>query len=254
MTTSKGDLIAETVMIDGFEGQTIPAYLARPIGTGPFPSVVVLHHRDGWDLESKEIALRFAAEGYVCILPHLHHRWAPGESPEKAAELSLASGGVSNDQVVADTASAVAYLKAQSYTTDKVGVIGYCSGGRQAFYVSAVMRFDATIMCYGPKLIAADSDLTPVTPISPITLANQLSGPVLGLYGAEDKNPSPEMVTAVSAELDRLGKSHRFVSYPDAGHAFFAVNKPSYRVQAANEGWRDVFAWFDQHLRPERVS
>ena len=249
-----GDLLAETVLIEGYEGEAIPAYLARPTGAGPFPSVVVLHHRDGWDLESKEIVLRFAMEGYACILPHLHHRWAPGESAERAAELSLAAGGVSNDQVVADTAGALNYLTKQSYTSGKVGVIGYCSGGRQAFYVSAVMPFDATIMCYGPKIIAAESDLNAVTPIAPITLAHQITGPVLGLYGAEDKNPSPETVAIVAAELKQLGKQHKIVSYPDAGHAFFAVNKPSYRVQAAKEGWREVFAWFDQYLRPEGSS
>lgn len=248
---TRGDLAAETVTITGFKGADIPAYVARPQGDGPFPIVVVLHHRDGWDVESKEIALRFASEGYACILPHLHHRWARGEPAERAAELSLAAGGVSNDQVVADTAGAVAYLKSQQYTSDRIGVIGYCSGGRQAFYVSTALPFDATIMCYGPKLIAADSDLTPVTPISPITRASLLTGPVLGLYGAEDKNPGPEMVEAVSAELDRLGKQHTFISFPDAGHAFFAVNKPSYRYAAANAGWVKVFEWFGEYLKGE---
>jgi len=238
----------ETVTIGGFGGDIIPAYVARPEGPGEFPMVVVLHHRDGWDRASKEAALRLAMGGYVAIMPHLHHRWAPGASYEEAARLSLAAGGVSNAQVLADTEGAIDYLRKQAYTTEKIGVIGYCSGGRQSFYVSTQLPFDATVMCYGPKIIASESDLNEVTPISPITLADGLTGPVLGLYGAEDKNPSPEVIAAIDAELTRLGKTHTFITYPDAGHAFFAVDKPSYRVQAANDGWGEVFAWLDTYL------
>lgn len=246
-------VVAETVLITGFEEGQIPAYVARPAGSGPFPIVVVLHHRDGWDRASKEIALRFASNGFAAILPHLHNRWAPDAGYAEAARLSMASGGVSNDQVLADTQGAIAYLRQQPWTSEKVGIIGYCSGGRQSFYVSTRLPFDATVMCYGPKIIAADADLNDVTPVSPITLTSGIVGPVLGLFGAEDKNPSPEIVAQIDAELTRLGKDHKFVIYQNAGHAFFAVDLPSYRVEAANEGWHEVLEFFETHLNPVSV-
>ena len=238
-------ITAGTVTVLGYGGDEIPAYLARPEGDGPYPIVVVLHHRDGWDRESKEIARRFAADGYACILPHLHHRSAPGEAPEIAAKISWDSGGVPNDQLLGDVRGALDYLHAQPWVSPRQGVIGYCSGGRQAFLASTQITFDATVVCYGPRIAASPGDGAP----SPLELADALVGPVLGLFGDQDRLIPAEEVTAIDTELTRLGKHHRFVSYEDAGHAFFAVNLPAYRWQAANAGWAEVERWFDDHLR-----
>ncbi|MCS0499825.1 dienelactone hydrolase family protein [Protaetiibacter mangrovi] len=246
------DIVATRVEFPGWRGDEIPGYLARPSGDGSYPIVVVLHHRDGWDRESKEIARRFATEGYACILPHLHHRSAPGEAPEVAAKISWDAGGVPMEQLIGDVEGALAYLGAQPFAAAKRGIIGYCSGGRQSFLASTRIPFDATVVCYGPKIDTPPADLTDANPVSPLSLAGDLVGPVLGLFGDDDRNPTPEAVGAVDAELTRLGKEHRFVSYPGAGHAFFAVNLPAYRWEAAMAGWAEVDGWFDRLLRDPR--
>ena len=237
-------IVAGTIVIRGHRDDEIPAYLARPAGDGPFPVVVVLHHRDGWDRESKEIARRFATEGYACILPHLHHRWAPGEPPEVAAKLSWDAGGVPTEQLLGDVAGALAHLDAQPFAAPRRGVIGYCSGGRQAFLASTRIPFEATVVCYGPR-IAAAPDGAP----APLGFAEGLVGPVLGLFGDDDALIPASEVEAIEHELTRLGKPHRLVSYEGAGHAFFAVNLPAFRWRAATEGWGEVERWFDEHLR-----
>lgn len=241
-------LIAETVTIEGDSGDSIPSYLSRPLGGGPFPSVIVLHHKSGWDWASKEIVRRLASEGYATIMPHLHHREAPGEPAEAAAAAADKKGGVSDAQVLGDTIGSREFIRSQPFSTGKVGIIGYCSGGRQAYMASCSTKFDATVVCYGGRIVAGPDQLHDKMPLAAIDMTRSLTGPLLGLFGADDTKPSPEQVAQVQDELERHDKTYRFRTFEGAGHAFFAVDRESYVPSAAREGWSEVFQWFRTYL------
>src|ERR1700689_1884582 len=125
--------LAETVTIRGHGGDEIEAYLARPMSSGPFGGVVVIHHMPGYDASTKEIARTFAVNGYNALMPNLYHREPPGASPADAAAAARANGGVPDDRLIGDVAGAAAYLRGLTSANGKVGVSGYCSGGRQSF-------------------------------------------------------------------------------------------------------------------------
>jgi len=241
-------ILAETVTIAGHQSDPVEAYLARPLAPGPFGGVVVIHHAPGYDPATKEMVRTFAVNGYAAICPNLYYRDAPGASPDDAAAIVRAAGGVPEDRLLGDLDGAARYLRGLTSANGKVGVIGHCSGGRQAFLAACKLRFDAAVDCYGAYVAAPPPADAPVRPRPLIGEADELSCPLLGLFGAEDKFPSPEQNAQLAAELTRLGKTFEFHEYPDAGHAFFAVDRPSYRPQAAVDGWRRIFDFFRRHL------
>jgi carboxymethylenebutenolidase len=240
---------AETITIPGYEGDEIPAYFASPLDGAKRGGVVVIHHMPGWDEPSKEITRTFARNGYVAICPHLHHRDAPGASPTDAAAAARAAGGAPDVRTIGDVGAAAAYLRGLPISNGKVGVIGYCSGGRQAYLAAAQLELDAAVDCYGGGVIMPAERITERMPVSPIDLTAQIGCPLLGLFGEEDGNPSPDMVAQMEKALSEAGKDYEFHSYDGAGHAFFSVNRPNYNVEAAMDGWERVWAFFGKHLR-----
>jgi carboxymethylenebutenolidase len=140
---------AETVHLRGHNNDMIDAYLARPLGSGPYPGVVVIHHMPGWDEAHKEIGRRFAHHGYVTIVPNLQFREGKATAEENSASVR-AAGGMPDDRTMGDVQAAIDYLRTLPYLSGKVGVIGYCSGGRQAYLAACTLRgIDAVIVCYG---------------------------------------------------------------------------------------------------------
>lgn len=244
----RGDLKAETIHIRGHAGDDIKAYLAEPLDRGPHGGVLVIHHMPGWDESTKEITRRFAAHGYLAICPSLHHREGPDASPDDAAAAARAKGGVPDDRFLGDAAAAIAHLRALPASNGKVGVIGYCSGGRQSFLAACALDVDAAVDCYGAFVIAPPPENMPLRVTPAIDRAKDLRCPLLGLFGDEDKYPAPDEVRQLDEELTRLGKAHEFHTFEGAGHAFFSPDRPSYRVAAATEGWRLVFDFFGRHL------
>ena len=241
--------LAETVTIRGDGGDEIEAYLARPMSQGPLGGVVVIHHMPGWDGPTKEIARRFAHHGYAAISPNLQFREGKATPEENSASIR-AAGGMPDDRTMGDVQGAVDFLRALPYLNGKVGVIGYCSGGRQSFLAACTVRgLDAAIDCYGGGVIAKPEELTPRQPVAPIDHAKDLQVPLLGLFGVEDTRPSPDDTVKTEEALKRYGKTFEFHTYDKAGHAFFAVDRPNYRQHAAVDGWQKVFAWFGTHLR-----
>ena len=241
---------AGTITITGHGGDEIDAYLARPTDESPpRGGVVVIHHMPGWDRPTKEIVRTFAVYGYDAICPHLFHRVAkPGDSPGDAAAASRAAGGVSDEQAMGDVGAGAAYLRALPTSNGKVGVIGYCSGGRQAYLAACLVDVDAAVDCYVGGVVMNPDQLSAAHPTSPIDLTPQMQAPLLGLFGKEDRNPDPTMVARMGEELTKHGKTFEFHSYDDAGHAFFSVDRPSYRVEAAKDGWKQIWSWFGTHL------
>lgn len=242
-------LLAETVTITGFDGDPIEAYLARNLSVSSAGAVVVIHHMPGYDRATKEITRRFAAMGYNAICPNLHYREAPGAAPDDAAAATRAAGGVPDGRLVGDVAGARRYLLGISNSNSKVGVIGYCSGGRQSFLAAASLEFNAAVDCYGAFIVNTPAAEFPLRVKPIVDLAPNLSCELLGLFGAEDQFPAPAEVDLLSQALTTAGKKHRFHTFENAGHAFFAVDRPSYRGEAANRGWELISEFYAEKLR-----
>jgi len=241
-------LLAETIRITGYNGDEIEAYSARALDEAPRGGVVVIHHMPGYDPQTKEIARNFAYHGYNAVVPNLYWREAPGASPDDAAATARANGGVPDERLVGDVAGAMAYLKGLSNSNGKVGTIGYCSGGRQSFLAAVSLDLDAAVDCYGAFVVGEVPEGMPLKVGPIVDKTPNLSCPLLGLFGEEDAYPSPAQVTELEEALQAAGKTYEFHSYPNAGHAFFSVNRPSYRVEAANDGWEKIFTFYAKYL------
>lgn len=241
-------ILAETVIMKGFNGETINAYLARPLGPGPFPGMVLINHMPGWDEWYREATHRFALHGYQAMSPNIFYRFGHG-TPEDVAAKARTAGGAPDDQVVGDAAGARDYLTAHPTSDGKVGVFGTCSGGRHAFLAACRSKgFSAAVDCWGGRVVMAPSELTPKTPVAPIDYTVDLSCPLLGIFGEEDQFPTPQQVAQHEEALKKFGKTYEFHIFPKAGHGFFYYDKPMYRQEQAVEGWKKVFAFLEKYL------
>ena len=241
-------LTAETVQIAGHQGEQIEAYLARPTAPPSRGGVVVIHHMPGYDRGTKEIVRRFAELGYDAICPNLYWREAPGAAPDDAAATARANGGVPDERLVGDVGGAAAYLRSLASSNGKVGVIGYCSGGRQSVLAACNLDLDAAVDCYGAYVTGTPPEGFPLKVTNLVDQLGDLRAPLLGLFGNEDSYPSPEQVDELDQILTANDKPHEFHRYDDAGHAFFATERPSYRVAAANDGWERIADFYAKHL------
>ena len=243
------DLTATTITITGAGGDVVEAYLARPDdGAAARGSVVVIHHMPGYDTSTKEIVRKFAAHGYAALMPNLYHREAPGASPDDAAAVARANGGVPDERLVGDVSAAADYLRALAGSNGKVGVIGYCSGGRQSFLAACSLQLDAAVDCYGACIVNPPPAGIPLKVAPIVGLAKDLSCPLLGMFGADDKYPPPDETAELSKVLDDLGKPHEFHTYDGAGHSFFSVDRPAYRPEAATDGWQKIWDFYGRYL------
>jgi carboxymethylenebutenolidase len=151
--------------------------------------------------------------------------------------------------VVEDCAAALAWLQAQPWCSGKVGIIGSCSGGRHATLVaSKVPGFSALVDLWGGGVIMEPDQFSPARPVAPIDLTADLSAPILGIFGNDDRSPTPEQVDRHEAELARHGKEYEFHRYDGAGHGFFYYHTPMYRQEQAMDGWAKVFDFFGRKL------
>ncbi len=248
MTQATEGMLAEVITLPGFNDDPINAYYARPLGAGPFPGIVLIHHMPGWDEWYWEATRKFAHHGYAAIAPNLYSRDGEG-TPEDVAAKVRAAGGVADDQVVGDVEGAMRFLRAQPNFNGKVAVFGTCSGGRHAFLAACrVAGFDAIIDCWGGRVVMAQGDLTPKQPVAPIDYTADLPCPILGLFGEDDQRPSPADVAILEAALKQHNKRYEFHMYPNAGHGFFYYDRPAYRQEQAVDGWRKIFNFLQRTL------
>jgi carboxymethylenebutenolidase len=244
---------AGNVMLSGHGGDAINAYQVVAGGDGPFPGVVVIHHLPGWDSATKEIARRFASRGYNAICPNLYAREGLDEDPDDAAAAARGKGGVPDEQLVGDVSAAIDALRALPNANGKVGVIGYCSGGRQSFLTAVSLPVDAAVDCYGAFVTGTVPEGFPLKVGPLVDRTESLRCPLLGLFGSDDQFPSPEQVEELEQALIAHGKTYEFHSYEGAGHAFFSNNRTSYRPEAALDGWQRIFSWFETYLTPSEA-
>ncbi|MBM2809508.1 MAG: Carboxymethylenebutenolidase [Chloroflexi bacterium] len=242
-------MIAETTTLRGHNGDTIHAYFARPLGAGPFPGIVQVHHAPGWDEWTREFSRRFTQHGYSVICPDLYCRYAHG-TPDDATAAARAAGGAPDNQVVGDLEAGLNFLKSLPTSNGKIGIIGPCSGGRHSYLTAArVPGFAALVDLWGGSVVMAADQLTPARPVSPLDYTKDLSCPILALFGDDDQNPNPAMAAQIEEELKKQGKEYEIHHYAGAGHGFFYYDRPAYRQEQAMDGWAKVFDFFHRHLQ-----
>ena len=245
--TSTDGLTAGEVMID-VNGFKMPAYRAAPAGKTGLPVVLVLSEIFGVHEYIADTARRFAKAGYLAIAPELFVRQGDAQSYGEMAKLiAEVISKVPDAQVMADLDATVKWAAANGGDAKKLGVTGFCWGGRQVWlYAAHNPAVKAGVAWYG-RLVGQTSDLNPKHPVD---VAAGLHGPVLGLYGAADTGIPLDTVDKMKAALaagNAAAKVSSFVVYPDAPHAFHADYRPSFRKEPAEDGWKRALAWFQQH-------
>ena len=249
----KEGMLAEVIGIVGHNGVTIEAYLARPIYASPVGGMIVLHHAPGWDDWSKEVVRMFAYRGYAAICPHLYHRRGPGhwEDIAAAARAEGLDKAMPNDQVIGDIEGAIAYLRAQPDTNGKVGVIGFCSGGRQAYLAACeIPDLNAAIDCWGGSIVPRTDPTKPQSLSRGYSTARPTCKPPCWA--------SSEMTTRIRA-LPTLTKSRQRCNASASRTNFTGttgLGTPSSQlivsITAPNRlwiGWRQIFSFCETHLR-----
>ncbi len=245
-TSAKGLTVGDvTIDVNGF---AMPAYRAAPKGKTKLPVVIVLSEIFGVHEYIADTARRFAHAGYLAIAPELFVRQGDAQGYAEMAKLiAEVISKVPDAQVMADLDATVAWAGAHGGDLNKVGITGFCWGGRQTWlYAAHSKHIKAGVAWYG-RLMGQTSALNPKHPMD---VTANLNGPVLGLYGAADTGIPVNTVAAMQEALktgSKAAKASEFVLYPDAPHAFHADYRSSYRKGPAEDGWQRALAWFKTH-------
>ncbi|MBG6078640.1 dienelactone hydrolase family protein [Rubrivivax gelatinosus] len=247
ITTDSAGLVAGEVTIPVGDFR-MPAYRAAPANRPNAPLVLVVSEIFGVHAHIADVARRLAKAGYFAVAPQLFVRQGDAAAYTDIPRLmSEVVSKVPDEQVMRDLDATVAWAGGQGADTVKAGITGFCWGGRITWlYAAHSPQMKAGVAWYG-RLVG---DKTALQPMQPVELASQLRAPVLGLYGGQDSGiplDSVERMKTALAAGSVAAKQSRFVVYPEAGHAFNADYRPSYRADAAQDGWKRALAWFAEH-------
>ncbi|HEX4329709.1 MAG TPA: dienelactone hydrolase family protein [Burkholderiales bacterium] len=227
----------ETVKVGSHE---MRVYMGVPERPGTYPCVVIAQHAGGVDAQMQDTVHRLHREGYIVAAPELFHRQPPA-GLEPLQRIAL----LKDSEILQDVEATIAHMKS-GRSTGAVGIAGFCMGGRVSYLAATTVRgLKAAAVFYGGNTMKALGEGP-----SPFERSPGIECPIIGLFGAEDTNPSPDDVAKISAELTRLGKWHEFHTYRDAGHAFENFIAPErYRERAARAAWGELLAFFDERLK-----
>ncbi len=245
-TSSEGLTAGEiTIDVNGFK---MPAYRAAPAGKTNLPVVLVIQEIFGVHEYIADTARRFAKAGYLAIAPELYARQGdPTSYNEMAKLMAEVVSKVPDAQVMGDLDAAVKWAGGNGGNLKKVGITGFCWGGRITWlYAAHSKSVKAGVAWYG-RLVGQSTALTPKHPVD---VAGQINGPVLGLYGGQDGGIPLTTVNQMKDALaagPKAAKASEFVVYPEAPHAFHADYRPSFRAGPAQDGWNKALAWFKAH-------
>jgi len=221
------------------EGKTMRIYLGVPDRPGPHPGVLVAQHAGGIDAQMQDVVHRLHREGYVAAAPELFHRQPADADPTKRTSMLL------DEEIIADLNATIAHLKTLQVQVAPLGIVGFCMGGRVSYLAAtAIGGLKAAAVFYGANIMKALGDGP-----SPFERSANIQCPVIGFFGAEDGNPSPDDVKKIDAELTRLNKWHEFHTYLNAGHAFQNFIDKRYRERASRGSWYEMLAFFTEHLK-----
>ncbi|MCP1560544.1 UNVERIFIED_ORG: carboxymethylenebutenolidase [Methylobacterium sp. SuP10 SLI 274] len=245
ITTDTNGLIAGEVKIPTQDGE-IPAYRAMPAEGGPFPTILVVQEIFGVHEHIKDVCRRLAKLGYFALAPELYARQGDVSTLTNIQQIvSEVVSKVPDAQVMSDLDAAVAFAKGTGKAdTARLGITGFCWGGRITWlYAAHNPAVKAGVAWYG-RLVGDSSALMPKNPVD---VAADLKAPVLGLYGGADQGIPVATIDRMKEACRVAGKTCDFVVYPEAGHAFHADYRPSYRAEPAQDGWKRLQDWFRQH-------
>ncbi len=236
---------AVSIPVGGFN---VPAYRAAPAGKTGVPVVLVISEIFGVHEYIADVARRFAKLGYMAIAPEMFVRQGDAKSYADITSLMRdVVAKVPDEQVMRDLDATVAWAGAQGGDVSRLGITGFCWGGRVVWlYGAHNPAVKAGVAWYG-RLVGASS---PLTPTHPVDVAGKLHAPVLGLYGAADTGIPLDTIDKMKSVLsagNAAARRSEFVVYPDMPHAFHADYRPSYRKEAAEDGWKRAVAWFKAH-------
>ena len=219
-------------------------FVARPDGAGPHPGLVVIQEAFGVNDHIKDVAQRYAAQGYLAVAPDMFHRFEQRTVPYD--DMKTAIGSVmqlNDDQVMSDVSAAAGWLKAQPAMA-KLGILGYCFGGRTAYLAAARSKdFACAVGYYGGGI--AD----PRNPNAPVTRSADISAPLLLFFGAQDQMIPQDQVQKIEETLTQLGKDHRIKVYPQAGHGFNCDARGSFNKAAADDAAQIASDFLAKHLK-----
>jgi carboxymethylenebutenolidase len=242
-TDTKG-LVAGEVKIPVVDGE-IPAYRALPATGKDFPVVLVIQEVFGVHEHIQDVCRRFAKLGYFALAPELFARQGDVSKLTNPQEIvKTVVSKVPDQQVMSDLDATVAWAAKNKGNTSKLGITGFCWGGRTTWlYAAHNPNLKAGVAWYG-RLVGQS---TPLTPEHPIDIADELKAPVLGLYGGEDQSIPLDTVQQMQQALAAANSPSEIIVYPDAPHAFYSDYRPNYRKEAAEAGWQRLLAWFKKY-------
>jgi carboxymethylenebutenolidase len=244
ITTDSNGLVAGEVKIP-VPGGEIPAYRAMPAAGGPFPTIIVVHEIFGVHEHIKDICRRLAKAGYFAVAPALYAREGDVVGKTDMKEVMAIVSKVPESQVATDLDATAAWAKSTGHAdTSKLGITGFCWGGRQTWlYAAHNPNLKAGVAWYGPLQFPKSEN----TPFNPVDEVKQMKAPVLGLYGGADTIIAADQVDAMRAAIKAAGNSSEIIVYPDTPHGFNADYRPSYRPKAAKDAWARMLAWFKKN-------
>lgn len=232
-------------------GAAIEAYLARPRRAEPRPGLIVIHEAFGPVEHIHDLARRFANAGFTALAPNLYTR-VGAPDPKSMDNVLAKMFALPDAQAVRDLEAAAGYLRAQPDSNGRVGCIGFCSGGRQTLLLAcSSAQIDAAVDCWGGFITRASPTAvtTPERPTPIIDLAPQIHCPLYAVFGSEDQNPSPAEAELLKAKLAKTSPASEIEVFADAGHAFLADYRPTYREGPALRLWPKIVAFLSTHLR-----
>jgi carboxymethylenebutenolidase len=244
VTDTKG-LTAGEVQIPMADGKLIPAYRARPSGSGRFPTVLVVQEIFGVHEHIKDLCRRLAKSGYMAVAAEMFARQGDVSKIENVQEIiSTVVSKVPDSQVMSDLDSTAAWAAKNSGSADRLAITGFCWGGRIVWLYAA----------HNPKLLAGaawygrlEGETTAMTPKNPIDYAGVLKAPVIGFYAGKDTGISAESIQRMRGTLKVLDDESEINVYPEAQHGFNADYRPSYKKDDAQDAWKKMLAWFKKY-------
>jgi carboxymethylenebutenolidase len=244
IVTDTQGLNAGEVKIPTKDGD-IPAYRAMPASGKSFPVILVVQEIFGVHEHIKDVARRFAKVGYMAVAPGLYYRQGDVSKMTDSKEIfAKVVNKVPDSQVMSDLDASVAWAGKNGGNVDKLGITGFCWGGRVVWlYAAHNPNVDAGVAWYGRVV----GDKTDMTPAQPLDLVDKINAPVLGLYGGADAGIPNDTVDRMNEALKKAGKKSTIHVYPDTPHAFNADYRPSYRKEQAEDGWKRAIEWFKKN-------